>query len=83
MKVCSGSVVVEALCCQRKGLGFETLRGELCLSVYLILPAALGPGVYAATNRNEYQKQKNVSLRSRSQRVRKADNLIAICDLVV
>jgi hypothetical protein len=29
---------------------------------YLIHPAALGPGVYSASNRNEYQKQKkNVS----------------------
>jgi hypothetical protein len=28
-------------------------------SIYLILPAALGPGVYSACNRNEYQKQKN------------------------
>jgi hypothetical protein len=28
-------------------------------SIYLILPAALGPGVYSASNRNEYQKQKN------------------------
>jgi hypothetical protein len=28
-------------------------------SVYLILPAALGPGVYSASNKNEYQKQKN------------------------
>jgi hypothetical protein len=28
--------------------------------IYLsILPAALGPGVYSASNRNEYQKQKN------------------------
>jgi hypothetical protein len=26
---------------------------------YLILPAALGPGVYSASNRNEYQKQEN------------------------
>jgi hypothetical protein len=32
------------------------------LSIYLILPAALGPGVYSASNRNEYQKQEsNVS----------------------
>jgi hypothetical protein len=30
-------------------------------SIYLILPAALGPGFYSASNRNEYQKQKNVS----------------------
>jgi hypothetical protein len=31
-------------------------------SMYLILTAALDPGVYSASNRNEYQKQKiNVS----------------------
>jgi hypothetical protein len=28
-------------------------------SIYLILPAVLGPGVHSASNRNEYQKQKN------------------------
>jgi hypothetical protein len=28
-------------------------------SIYLILPAALGPGVYSVSNINEYQKQKN------------------------
>jgi hypothetical protein len=27
--------------------------------IYLILPAVLGSGVYSASNRNEYQKQKN------------------------
>jgi hypothetical protein len=27
--------------------------------IYLILLAALGPGVYSASSRNEYQKQKN------------------------
>jgi hypothetical protein len=26
---------------------------------YLSIPAALGAGVYSASNRNEYQKQKN------------------------
>jgi hypothetical protein len=32
------------------------------LLMYLILPAALGPGVHSASNRNEYQKEKkNVS----------------------
>jgi hypothetical protein len=30
-------------------------------SVYLILSAAIGPVVYSASSRNEYQKQKNVS----------------------
>jgi hypothetical protein len=29
------------------------------VSIYLILPAALGPGVHSASNRNEYQKHKN------------------------
>jgi hypothetical protein len=28
-------------------------------SIYLILPAALGPGVHSASNIDEYQKQKN------------------------
>jgi hypothetical protein len=26
---------------------------------FVIIPAALGPGVYSASNRNEYQKHKN------------------------
>jgi hypothetical protein len=31
-------------------------------SIYIILPAALNPGVYSASNRNKYKKQKtNVS----------------------
>jgi hypothetical protein len=29
------------------------------LSIYLIFPAVLDPGVYSASNSNEYQKQKN------------------------
>jgi hypothetical protein len=34
----------------------------MIFSMYLILPAAVGPGVYSASKRNEYQKQKsNVS----------------------
>jgi hypothetical protein len=31
----------------------------LIMYFYLILPATLGPGVYSASNKNEYQKQKN------------------------
>jgi hypothetical protein len=30
-------------------------------SIYVIILAALGPGVHSASNRNVYQKQKNVS----------------------
>jgi hypothetical protein len=32
---------------------------EVNFSIYLILQAALGPGLHSASNRNEYQKQKN------------------------
>jgi hypothetical protein len=32
---------------------------DFFFSIYLILPAALGLGDYSASNRNEYQKQKN------------------------
>jgi hypothetical protein len=52
---------------------------EVIFSIYLILPGALGPGVYSATNRHEYQKHKNTKVRP----VRRADNLIAICEPIV
>jgi hypothetical protein len=29
------------------------------ISIYLIFPATLGPGLHSSSNRNEYQKQKN------------------------
>jgi hypothetical protein len=35
------------------------LKMNVLFSIYLILPAALGPGVHSTSNRNEYQKQKN------------------------
>jgi hypothetical protein len=50
-----GSIVVKALCYKPEGRGW----GEWFLSIYLILLVALGPGVYSASNRNEYQKHKN------------------------
>jgi hypothetical protein len=54
-----GSVVLEALCYKPEGRGFENWGGERIFSIYLILPVALGPGVYSASKRNEYQKQKS------------------------
>jgi hypothetical protein len=48
-------------------------------SSYLILPAALGPGVYSESNRNEYPKQENNVSGSRPRPVGKADKLTAIC----
>jgi hypothetical protein len=58
-----GSVVVKALCYKPEGRGFKTQCNELFFSIYLILPAAIGPAVHSASNRNEYlkQKKKNVS----------------------
>jgi hypothetical protein len=49
-------IVVKALCYKPEGRGFETRCGERFLSIYPILPAALGPGVYSASNKNGYQK---------------------------
>jgi hypothetical protein len=40
-------------------------------------------GVYSASNRNEYQKQKKLFLRSKARPARKADNLTAICEPIV
>jgi hypothetical protein len=51
-------------------------------SIYQILPAALGPVIYSASNRNEHQKQKKF-LRSRTRPVRTADNLTTICEPIV
>jgi hypothetical protein len=58
-KVARGSIVVRTLCYKPEGRGFETRWGEWFLSIYLILPVALGPGVYSASNINEYQRHKN------------------------
>jgi hypothetical protein len=49
-----GNAVVKAICFKPGGRGFEEF-----FSIYLILPAALGPGLYSASNRNKYQKRKN------------------------
>jgi hypothetical protein len=59
MKGARGSVVVKTLCYKPEGHGFETQWGEWYLSIYLILLAATGHGVYSPSNRNEYQKHKN------------------------
>jgi hypothetical protein len=57
-----GSVVVKAPRNKPEGRGFETLWGELVLSIYVILPTALWPGVYSASNKNEYQKEERKRL---------------------
>jgi hypothetical protein len=72
------------LLCYKPGVcGFETQSGERIFSIYLILPAALGPGVYSASNKNEYQKQKNNVSGSKAWPVSRADSLAAICEQIV
>jgi hypothetical protein len=41
--------------------GSRPHEGNEFFSIYLILLAALGSGVHCVSNRNEYQKWKNVS----------------------
>jgi hypothetical protein len=50
--------------------------------MYPFFPAALGPEVYSASSRNEYQKHKNVS-GSKARQAGKADNLAAICEPII
>jgi hypothetical protein len=71
--------VVKALCYKQEDRGLETRRGEFFnLPLFLV---TLGPGVYTASNRNEYQKQKNnLFLGNKVRLVRRADKLTAICD---
>jgi hypothetical protein len=47
----------EALCYQPVQ-GFETKLGNLILTILLIIPAALYPGIYSASNRKVYQREK-------------------------
>jgi hypothetical protein len=50
---------VKALCYKQEGNGFETRWRQWMFSIYLILPASLGPEFHSASNRKEYQKEKN------------------------
>jgi hypothetical protein len=42
----------------RKVAGSRPDEVNKCFPIYLILPVALGLGIYSASNRIEYQKQK-------------------------
>jgi hypothetical protein len=56
---------------------------SLTMKCHTILPAALGPEIYSACNRNEYQKQKITFLGSRVWQGNKADNLTTIYEPTV
>jgi hypothetical protein len=61
-----------------------SMRSLDFFSIDLILPAALGPGVYSASNRNEYQELiKYFFLGSKARPARKADNLTAVFEPIV
>jgi hypothetical protein len=72
--------MVEALCYKLEDHGFKSCEVTEFCSIYLILPAALGPGAQSASNRNEYQKQKNMFLGSRARPAGRAENFTAICE---
>jgi hypothetical protein len=53
---------ISPLCYNPEGRGLETRWDHwICFSIYLILPAALSPDVYSASNRNEYLKKEKGS----------------------
>jgi hypothetical protein len=54
---------------------------SLIFSIELILSGALGPEVYSASNRNEYQKKK--ILGNKAWPVRKTDKFTVFCEPTV
>jgi hypothetical protein len=79
-----GSVVVEALRYNPKGRGFQIRWKNLILSIFLILLAALGSGIYSACNINEYQREKyKIFLGIRGRPLHDADNLTAVYEPIV
>jgi hypothetical protein len=51
--------------------------------IYLILPAAPGPGVYLSLTEMSTRSSTIMFLGSRELSVRRADNLTTICELIV
>jgi hypothetical protein len=52
------SIVVKAICYKPEGCRFETRCGEIIFSIYLILPAALSPGVHSASTEMSTRSKK-------------------------
>jgi hypothetical protein len=72
--------VVKSLCYKPKGREFETHCSELILSIYLILPAELGPAVYSETSTRRIQV---TFLGSKARPVRRTDNRASICEPII
>jgi hypothetical protein len=60
-------MIVEALCYKSEGRELETRRVKYIILIYVILLAALGPGIYSASYRKEDQQQTHNCLRNRSR----------------
>jgi hypothetical protein len=58
-----GSVVVEveAQCYKPEGPGFNSLKSMNFFSIYLILPAILGPGAYSVIELSTRNRKRDVS----------------------
>jgi hypothetical protein len=67
----------------RKVAGSRSDEVNDFFSTHLIIPAALGPGVYSASNRMSTRSRKIMFLGSRARPVRRADDLTAICVPIV
>jgi hypothetical protein len=70
--------MMETNATSQKVMGLRPDEVTEFFSIYLILPATLGPGTYSSSNRNECQKQIKMFLWRRALSVCKADNLITI-----
>jgi hypothetical protein len=74
--------MVEALCYKAEGRRLETRWGEWIISIYLNLPAPLGPGVYSASICLP-ETQVKIFLESRARSVCEANNLTSTCEPLV
>jgi hypothetical protein len=64
--MCGGCAVAQWLKQYATSRGSRADTMNAFCSIYLILPAELLPGLYAASNRNGYQKQRNIASREQS-----------------
>jgi hypothetical protein len=89
MNIASGCLVTVGSTIDVRGAMLQAGRSRARVPMRLLnffnLPnplATLGPGNCSASNRNDYQKQKNVS-GGKARPARKTDNLTTICEPIV
>jgi hypothetical protein len=77
------STIHKGIILQAEDRQFEIGWGGRIFSIYLILPATLGPGVYSTLTQMCTRSRKIFVLGSRARPERKADNPTAICEPIV